>query len=194
MNRRLKLFLPLAIFLSLCLMFYIALFRDNKGELPSALLDSPLPSFSLTTVKNPARTVTRDDLLGEVALLNVWATWCPACRVEHPYLVDLANKGVPIYGVNYKDDQPEARKWLKVLHDPYRFSINDQDGSLGINLGVYGAPETYLIDHQGMIRYKHVGIVDANVWKNDIEPKYRALVEQAQQSNSGENSSEADPS
>ncbi|WP_422450487.1 MULTISPECIES: DsbE family thiol:disulfide interchange protein [unclassified Endozoicomonas] len=178
MKRRLQLFLPLAIFLGLCLMFYVALFRENPGELPSALLDQPLPTFELPTVKNPDRTVTRESLLGEVALINVWATWCPACRVEHPYLVDLANKGVPIYGVNYKDDQPEARKWLKTLHDPYRFSINDKSGSLGIDLGVYGAPETYLIDHQGVIRYKHVGIVDANVWKNDLEPRFRHLQKQ----------------
>nr|MDT0254005.1 DsbE family thiol:disulfide interchange protein [Endozoicomonas sp.] len=179
-KRRLKLFLPLAIFLGLCLMFYVALFRDDRGELPSALLDSPLPAFTLATVKDPARVVTRDDLLGEVALINVWATWCPACRIEHPYLVELASKGVPIYGVNYKDDQAEARKWLKTLHDPYRFSINDQDGLLGIDLGVYGAPETYLIDHLGVIRYKHVGIVDANVWRNDLEPRYRALKKKAE--------------
>ncbi len=177
MKRRLQLFLPLALFLALCLMFYIALFRDNRGELPSALLDNPLPSFTLTTVKNPERTVTRADLLGQVALINVWATWCPACRVEHPYLVQLANQGVLIVGVNYKDDPQEARKWLKELQDPYRFSINDQSGSLGIDLGVYGAPETYLVDHQGVIRYKHVGIVDANVWRNDLEPRYRSLRE-----------------
>lgn len=179
MKRRLQLFLPLAVFLGLCLMFYIALFRDNRGELPSALLDSPLPEFALSTVKNPGREVTKNDLLGEVALINVWATWCPACRVEHPYLVELANKGIPIFGVNYKDDQKEARKWLKTLHDPYRLSINDQDGSLGIDLGVYGAPETYLIDHQGVIRYKHVGIVDANVWKNDLRPRFKLLKEKA---------------
>ena len=179
MKRRLQLFLPLAIFLGLCLMFYVALFRDNRGELPSALLDNPLPEFALSTVKNPKKDVTINDLLGEVALINVWATWCPACRVEHPYLVELANKGIPIYGVNYKDDQVEARKWLKTLHDPYRFSINDQDGSLGIDLGVYGAPETYLIDHQGVIRYKHVGIVDANVWKNDLQPRFKLLKEKA---------------
>lgn len=179
MKRRLQLFLPRAIFIGLCLTFYLALFRDNPGELPSALLDQPLPIFELSTVKNPDRKVTRESLLGEVALINVWATWCPACRVEHPYFVDLANKGVPIYGVNYKDDRSDARKWLKTLHDPYRFSINDKLGSLGLDLGVYGAPETYLIDHQGVIRYKHVGIVDANVWKNILEPRFRNLKEKA---------------
>ena len=177
MKRRLQLFLPLAIFLALCLMFYIALFRDNRGELPSALLDNPLPEFTLSTVKKPDQSITRADLLGKVALINVWATWCPACRVEHPYLVQLANQGVPIFGVNYKDDPAAARKWLKELQDPYRFSINDQSGSLGIDLGVYGAPETYLIDHLGVIRYKHVGIVDDNVWRNDLEPRYRSLLE-----------------
>ena len=112
-------------------MFFVSLFRDNRGELPSALLDNPLPSFTLGTVKDGTLQVTRNDLLGEVALMNVWATWCPACRVEHPYLLKLANNGVPIYGVNYKDDPEAARQWLQTFHDPYRFSINDQAGSLG---------------------------------------------------------------
>ncbi|MGB1271838.1 MAG: redoxin family protein, partial [Endozoicomonas sp.] len=126
---RWKLFLPLVIFLGLCLMFYIALIRD-RGELPSALRDNPFPSFNLPTVKNPDRFISRKDLIGEVALVNVWATWCPACRVEHPYLVELSNRGVPIYGVNSKDDQAEAQQWLRKLQDPYRFSINDQKGAL----------------------------------------------------------------
>ena len=177
--RQLKLFLPLIIFLGLCVLLYLGLFRDNKGELPSALIDKPLPAFNLNTVNNPEHRATEKDMIGEVALINVWGTWCPACRVEHPYLVELARQGVPIYGVNYKDSQDEARQWLKTLEDPYRFSVNDELGELGVDLGVYGAPETYLIDAEGIIRYKHIGMVDDHVWKNDIEPlynKYRKAV------------------
>ena len=170
--RQLKLFIPLIIFLGLCVFLYMGLFRENKGELPSALIDKPLPAFEMNTVKEPGRRVTEKDMIGEVALINVWGTWCPACRVEHPYLVSLAGQGVPVYGVNYKDDQDEARIWLKTLKDPYRFSVNDELGELGVDLGVYGAPETYLIDAEGIIRYKHVGIVDDRVWENDIEPLY----------------------
>ncbi len=179
--KQFKKFLPLIIFLCLSLLLYIGLFRENKGQLPSALINDPLPSFNLNTVKNPDRQVSEHDMLGEVALINVWGTWCPACRVEHPYLVDLASKGVIIYGVNYKDDQVEARKWLQGLEDPYRFSVNDQLGELGVNLGVYGAPETYLIDAEGIVRFKHVGIVDDRVWKEDLEPlykKYQKLAEE----------------
>ncbi|OED41413.1 thiol:disulfide interchange protein [Endozoicomonas sp. (ex Bugula neritina AB1)] len=170
--RQVKLFIPLFIFLSLCTLFYFALFRENKGELPSALIDKSLPTFELSTVKEPGRLVTEKDMIGEAALINVWGTWCPSCRVEHPYLVELSKQGVPIYGVNYKDDQDEARIWLKTLEDPYRFSVNDELGVLGVNLGVYGAPETYLIDAEGIIRFKHVGVVDERVWKDEIEPLY----------------------
>ncbi len=170
-----KQFIPLIMFLGLCLMLYVGLFRERSDELPSALLDKPLPSFNLSTVEDPKRIVTEKDLQGDVALINVWATWCPSCRAEHPYLMKLADEGVLIYGIDYKDDQEEARLWLKNLGNPYQFNINDQIGKLGIDLGVYGAPETYLIDHKGIIRYKHVGVVDDNVWKQDIKPLYDKL-------------------
>ena len=176
--RRWQLFLPLAFFLGMCLLLYIGLFRGKTEELPSPLLNQPLPDFSLSTVLNSDRVVTVSDLKGEVALINVWATWCIACRVEHPYLNELAKQGVTIYGVNYKDDQDAANKWLTQLHDPYRFSINDQQGTLGIDLGVYGAPETYLIDSKGIIRYKHVGIVDSTVWNTVLKPHYEMLKQQ----------------
>ena len=167
-----QLFIPLTIFLFLSALLYVGLFRENQGDLPSALIDKPFPSFKLPSVKDPERLLNEKQLAGEVALVNVWATWCPACRVEHPYLNNLSRQGVTIYGVNYKDDQEEANIWLDRLEDPYQFSINDESGSLGIDLGVYGAPETYLIDAEGIIRYKHIGIVDDNVWENDLEPLY----------------------
>lgn len=116
---------------------------------------------------------------GEVTLLNVWATWCISCRVEHPYLVDLAaNQGVRIIGLNYKDDSDEARKWLKNLHNPYQFSVVDADGRLGLDLGVFGAPETYVVDKQGIIQYKHVGVVDDRVWQAKLRPIVQQLRQQ----------------
>ena len=166
---------PLVLFLVLSLLFYRALFRENKNDLPSALLNRPLPEFQLPAVSNPERVITEKDLIGQVFLLNVWGSWCVACRVEHPYLMELADQGVTIYGVNYKDEQADARQWLKQKDDPYVFSVADSDGRLGIDLGVYGAPETFLVDQQGMIRYKHIGVVDKRVWEEDLKPRYQAL-------------------
>ncbi|RRJ84415.1 DsbE family thiol:disulfide interchange protein [Aestuariirhabdus litorea] len=172
--KRLKLFIPLIIFVVISGFLYKGLFLE-KEILPSALIDKPFPEFSLPTVKDPSRRITRNDLLGEVSLVNVWATWCPSCRVEHPYLVKLAREeGIRIVGIDYKDERDQALRWLKELHDPYVFSIEDADGRLGIDLGVYGAPETYLVDAKGIIRYKHVGVVDEVLWNNTLKP----LVEQ----------------
>jgi cytochrome c biogenesis protein CcmG/thiol:disulfide interchange protein DsbE len=171
---RLKLFIPLIIFAVLAIFFWRGLSLDPTS-MPSALIDKPMPVFSLPTVKDANQIITQDDLKGEVALVNVWATWCIACRVEHPYLVKLANQGVKVVGINYKDDVQEAQKWLKNLHDPYVYSIVDADGRLGINLGVFGAPETYVVDRQGVIRYKHVGVVDDRVWTENLKPIFDSL-------------------
>lgn len=168
--KRWKLFIPLAVFVVMAGFLYKGLFLD-KETLPSALIDKPFPEFELPTVKDPSRIVTRNDLLGQISLVNVWATWCPSCRVEHPYLVKLAKQeGVAIFGVDYKDQRDQAVRWLEQLHDPYIFSIEDVDGRLGIDLGVYGAPETYLVDSKGMIRYKHVGVIDERLWQTTLKP------------------------
>lgn len=161
--KRLKLFLPLFIFLLLAILFWRGLSLD-PSYMPSALIDKPLPEFVLPSLQNPEKNITDKDLLGRPVLLNVWATWCVACRIEHPYLVKLAEAGIPIYGINYKDDTNAAKQWLSDLHNPYVANIVDADGRLGIDLGVFGAPETYLVDKNGIIRYKHVGIVDEKVW------------------------------
>ncbi|WP_330926970.1 DsbE family thiol:disulfide interchange protein [Candidatus Sororendozoicomonas aggregata] len=174
--KRWQLFVPLILFLGLSALLYVGLFRDRTDALPSPLLNKPLPEFTLATIETPERVVTVEELKGKVALLNVWATWCISCKVEHPFLMTLANQGIPVYGVNYKDDRDKAIKWLQALGDPYLFSINDSDGTLGVNLGVYGAPETYLIDADGIIRYKHTGIVNDNVWNNDLKPRYEQLL------------------
>ncbi len=172
--QRFKLFIPLIVFAVLAVLFWRGLSLDPTA-MPSALIDEPVPSFNLPTVKDDGQVVSEDIFKGQVSLLNVWATWCISCRVEHPYLNKLAKAGVPIYGVNYKDDVVEARIWLKNLHDPYVLSVVDEDGRLGIDLGVFGAPETYLIDRKGLIRYKHVGVVDERVWSTILKPIYDSL-------------------
>jgi cytochrome c biogenesis protein CcmG/thiol:disulfide interchange protein DsbE len=168
-----KLFVPLILFAVLALFLFRGLSLDPK-ELPSALIDRPLPEFSLASL-GQERLLTRADVIGEVAFFNVWATWCPSCRVEHPYLQQLADQGVPIYGVNYKDEDAAALRWLDELGDPYLANIVDREGNLGLDLGVYGAPETYLVDAAGIIRYRHVGVLDERVWLNTLQPLYREL-------------------
>jgi cytochrome c biogenesis protein CcmG/thiol:disulfide interchange protein DsbE len=171
---RLKLFLPLLLFLGLALFLYRGLQLDPR-ELPSALIDKPLPEFALPTLED-GRVVTTAEVTGEVALFNVWATWCISCRVEHPYLQELAGRGVTIYGINYKDEDGAARRWLADLGDPYRLNIVDREGQLGIDLGVYGAPETYFVDAAGVIRYRHVGVIDERIWQGRLQAVYDQLV------------------
>ena len=175
--KRLKLFLPLAIFLVLAGFLLRGLSLDPQA-LPSALIDRPLPDFSLPALGRE-ETLSRDAVTGEVALFNVWATWCVSCRVEHPFLTQLAATGVPIFGINYKDEDGEALQWLAELGDPYRVSIVDAEGSLGLDLGVYGAPETYVVDARGVIRYRHVGVVDERVWAEILGPIVEELRREA---------------
>ncbi|KTT59500.1 thiol:disulfide interchange protein [Pseudomonas oryzihabitans] len=174
MRRRLLLCLPLLAFLVLAGFLYRGLYRDPQ-VLPSALVGQPFPAFSLPSVLDE-RLFSRQDLLGRPALVNVWGTWCVACREEHPVLNRLKTQGVVIHGVNYKDDNASARRWLAEFHDPYQLDIRDDEGRLGLDLGVYGAPETFLIDAQGIVRYRHVGVVDQRVWDEELGPRYRALV------------------
>lgn len=173
--KRLILLLPLALFLGVAVFLYRGLFL-NPQELPSALIDKPLPAFSLPDLKDEQRLITEKELKGP-ALVNVWATWCPTCKAEHQMLNQLAKAGVVIHGVNYKDDSVAARQWLKDYLDPYQVNVADPQGSLGINLGVYGAPETFLIDAQGIIRHKYVGAIDERVWREELAPRYQALLE-----------------
>lgn len=166
-NRKILVFVPLLVFILLGVFLWVGLYLDPR-ELPSELAKNkrPVPQFSLPSVTDPERTLTEADLTGEVALLNVWATWCPTCKEEHDFLNILAlEQGVTIYGINYKDDPAKAREWLRRYKDPYQAVVLDQDGSLGLDLGVYGAPETYVLDAAGRIRYRHVGAVDADVWQ-----------------------------
>ncbi len=161
---RLLLFIPLALFVVLGLFLWKGLSLDPR-ELPSALLNKPFPAFQLFALSEPEKTLTNADLIGQPLLVNVWATWCPACRQEHKQLLAIAAEAkVAVIGLNYKDDRNAALSWLQQLGDPYKFNIYDEKGMLGLDLGVYGAPETYLLDAQGIIRHRHVGVVTAETW------------------------------
>ncbi|RKZ46744.1 MAG: DsbE family thiol:disulfide interchange protein [Gammaproteobacteria bacterium] len=173
MNRYL---LPLALFAVLVLFLAIGLGIDPK-RVPSPLIDKPLPAFNLPKLKTPDYNIKSTDFYGEVVLLNVWASWCVSCRAEHPLFVELAksNNGPSIYGINYKDKRTDAIEWLKYFGNPYQASAFDQHGLTGIDLGVYGVPETYIIDRSGIIRYKHIGPVTQDALNKKIMPLIKKL-------------------
>ncbi|MCH8496879.1 MAG: DsbE family thiol:disulfide interchange protein [Marinobacter sp.] len=172
--RRVLLFTPLALVLILGVMLYNGIGKD-PNRLESALIGKPVPYFELASLEDPGQILRNEVFEGKVVLLNVWGTWCPACRVEHPDLVWLAEeKGIPIIGLNYKDNRDEAIRWLQTLGDPYETNLFDPDGRLGFDLGVYGAPETFIVDRRGIIRYKHVGVVDERVWREELKPRIQA--------------------
>jgi len=169
--RRWWLYLPLIVFIALAALLWRGFSLDDPHDLPSALLGERLPTFELPLLADSQRTVTRGELTGEVALVNVWATWCPTCRAEHDALERITEAtGIPIYGINYKDEPAKARRWLERFGDPFALSVVDRDGSLGIDLGVYGAPETFLVDADGVIRYKRVGDVNPRIWRDELKP------------------------
>ena len=162
--------LPLGIFMALVALLAAGL-RLNPRLVPSPLVGKPLPEFSLGQLREPGRPLTHDDLTGKVSLLNAWATWCVECRREHPLLLDIARRGnIPVYGLNYKDRRPDALQWLQRLGDPYVASGFDADGRVGIDLGVYGLPETFLVDARGMIVHKHVGPINREIWEGEFLP------------------------
>jgi len=174
-RRAWQFFLPLAVFFGLLWFFYKGLFL-NPREVPSALIDKPVPAFSLPRLDEPTALFTPTSMQGRVWLLNVWGSWCASCRYEHPFLNDLAREQVvPVIGFNWKDDRDAATTWLRKYGDPYKLSVSDLDGRVAIDLGVYGAPETFVIDKQGTIRYKHTGPIDADVLTKVLLPMVRDL-------------------
>ena len=167
--------LPLGIFLLLVVLLGVGLSLDPR-EVPSPLINKPAPPFELPQLHDPANTFTPQALRGKVWVLNVWASWCVACREEHPVLSEFAKSGlVPVYGLNYKDQRTDAIAWLKRYGDPYQVSLVDTDGKVGIDYGVYGVPETYVIDKQGVIRYKRIGPVTPDVLKKTMVPLIQEL-------------------
>jgi cytochrome c biogenesis protein CcmG/thiol:disulfide interchange protein DsbE len=158
-----KRMMPLAIFLAL-LAFLAAGLQLNPREVPSPLIGKPAPPFSLARLDLPAQRVSPADMRGKVWLLNVWASWCESCRIEHPVLVGLAKSGVaPLVGLNYKDQREQGMAWLRQHGDPYALSVVDADGRAGMEYGVVGVPETFVIDRRGIIRLKHSGPVTQEV-------------------------------
>ncbi len=176
---RASLFVPLGVFVVLAGLLYAGFFLNDPHDLPSALIGKPFPAFDLPALGTAETAAARHDaadLQGRVVLVNVWATWCPTCRAEHDELIRIHREsGVPIVGINYKDDAAKARVWLARYGDPYEYNIVDRDGTLGVDLGVYGAPETFLVDASGIIVYKRVGEVNRHIWDAEIKPRIDAL-------------------
>ncbi len=173
--KRLGFLIPLGAFIALAVILAIGLNRDPR-EVPSPLIDKPAPSFALTRLDDPAKTIALADLRGKVWMLNVWASWCVACRDEHPLLVEFSKKGLlPIYGLNYKDQRDDGNAWLMRMGNPYQASLFDDEGRVGIDFGVYGVPETFIIDKTGTIRMKHIGPLTPAVIATEIEPLLKKL-------------------
>lgn len=172
---RARFLIPLALFLLLAgfLAYGLTL---NPREVPSPLVGKPAPAFSLPRLDAPEQQLALEELKGEVFLLNVWASWCVSCRAEHPLLVQLRQSGlVPVVGLNYKDEPAAARQWLSEGGNPYAVNVVDADGRVGMEYGVYGTPETFLIDRQGVIRYKHIGPLDGAVLRDVLLPRIAEL-------------------
>ena len=167
--------IPLAIFIVLLAFLWVGLGRDPR-EVPSPLIGKPAPAFSLSQLHEPSQALSNSDLKGKVWLLNVWASWCVSCREEHPLLMQLAaSKIVPIYGLDYKDDPGAGKDWLAQNGNPYTTSIVDRDGRVGIDYGVYGVPETFVVDKAGVIRYKQIGPLSIEALQQKILPLVKEL-------------------
>jgi len=165
---------PLIIFLLIIGVLMNGLGKD-PSLLPSPLLEKPAPLFELPSVTDPTKTVGSASYANEMVLVNVWATWCVGCRQEHGFLMQLANSGtIPIYGLNWRDNLPEAQRFLQQLGDPYVDSAFDQDGRVGINWGVYGAPETFLVGADGTVLFKQLGPLSRNLWEQNFVPLIEA--------------------
>ena len=170
-----KMMIPAIVFAVICVFLAIGLTRDPR-EVPSPLIGKPAPAFSLPRLDNTASTIALKDMAGKAWVLNVWASWCAPCREEHPLLVDMAKKTtVPVYGLNYKDKGEDAVAWLKRFGDPYKAVLVDADGRVGIDYGVYGVPETFVIDKTGTVRYKKIGPLTREAIDEKILPLLKQL-------------------
>lgn len=167
--------IPGLVFSILVLFFWLGLSLD-PSEVPSPLVGKPGPAFEVEELQNPGEVVNNATMAGKPALLNVWATWCAACRLEHDALLALANsKAIPIYGLNYKDDRNSAIRWLQQLGDPYTATAYDPEGKVGLDWGVYGAPETFLLDPNGVVVYKHISPMSLEVWRTEFVPRIEQM-------------------
>jgi len=178
-NLRWSYFIPVVIILSLAALFWFYLDEIKSGksiqDLPSVLINKPIPTFQLPGIENKDKGFNSEALIGKVALVNIWSSWCPPCRAEHRFLMKLAEKGIPIYGINYKDNPYDAKKFLTQLGNPYKSIGADRNGRVTIDWGVYGYPETFIIDKIGYIRYRHIGPIMEDDLTHKIRPIIKAL-------------------
>ncbi len=171
MNRA-SLFIPLGVFVLILAIGYLGFSLGNRNELPSALIGHSFPPFTAPDLMDTGRLISREDIVGRPALVNIWATWCPTCKAEHEELMRIsASSDVYLVGVNYKDDRAAALRWLADYDNPYDVVVMDADGALGVELGVYGAPETFLLNAAGDVVYKRVGDVNRRIWEQEIQPR-----------------------
>lgn len=175
-----SLLIPLGIFMLLVVVLAAGFTLRDPHLLPSQMINKPFPEFKLAALNDPSRMLTTSDIKGHVALVNVWATWCPNCEMENPEMMRIAaTTGIPIYGIDYNDDPSKAVDWLKENGNPYKFNIVDDKGNLGINLGVYGAPETFIVDADGIIQHRHVGPIDQEIFNTELMPIIERLRKRA---------------
>jgi len=175
LSGKLKFFLPVLLFAGMVVMFALGLQRDPT-EVPSTFIGKPTPAFDLPRLLEPTQRLRHTDLKGQVSLLNVWGSWCPGCAMEHELLLMIAREsGVPIYGLNWKDDREAALNWLARLGNPYKAIGVDRENYTGIDYGVYGAPETFVIDADGIIRHKHIGPLTRDIWFDELAPLIETL-------------------
>lgn len=176
-----KFLIPIGLFALLGVLLIIAIVKMQSGAyspryIPSPLIDKPLPAFSLSTLHDPKKVLTNNDLRGKVVLINVWASWCVSCRQEHPVLMALARqKQIPLIGLNHKDKRENALAFMQTEGNPYDVSLVDADGRVGIDWGVYGVPETFVIDRDGIIRFKYAGPISTEIWEKTIWPVVQQL-------------------
>lgn len=176
MKAKLHYIIPFILFGLITLLLWRGLHHDPH-QLQSALINKSIPEFTYSNLLDPNNKITRQTLIGHVSLLNVWATWCITCHAEHSVLMDITQTNkVKIYGLNYKDEANSAKNWLTKYGNPYSQIIFDPQGTLAIDLGVYGTPETFIIDRQGIIRYRHIGAISPEDWKEKIEPLVRKWI------------------
>jgi cytochrome c biogenesis protein CcmG/thiol:disulfide interchange protein DsbE len=169
------LFLSPVIILAIALVALALGLKRDPSKIPSTLIDRPLPEFALPGVYEGSPGFGSADLTGEPRLMNIFASWCTACRIEHPMLMQLRGQGVPIYGLDWKDKPADGARWLRTNGDPYLAAANDENGRVGIDLGVTGVPETFVIDRAGRVRYKHIGPISPDDWRDTLQPLFQKL-------------------
>lgn len=173
--------IPLVLFLLLGILLYRGLSLDPQS-MPSALIGKKFPAFTLTQLTNADVTLQKADFKPGIKLVNVWATWCPSCKYEHPFLVKIAKDSrFSLYGINYKDERNAAQQWLKYYENPYQFSVFDDAGKLGLELGVFGAPETFVVDHNDVIRKRFAGVLEPKVWQREFLPLINTIEDEMAQ-------------